>query len=855
MKRKLNSKNITFNYLFKVLLISLFTSFTSHSQILNNYQEKVYLHFDKADYASGDIIWFKAHVVDAKTNQPIVVSKILYVDLIDPLGKILISRVLEIDQGGAAGDFQLPINLLTGKYRIRAYTNYMRNFDAAYFFRKSIHISNLGPIEVDSITVNSIGTTSTKKKSDSLDFKPDLQFFPEGGHMVNGILNSIGFKAVGIDGKGISVSGSISDQNGAKIVAFNTLKFGMGILEFTPNQSKNYSAQIKYQGINYSYNLPKALPTGVVMHVENHKDVFEINLKSSLPEGIKGLVVIGKQGDDIVCRSEIQESGFKATVNIPKEYLDQGIVQFTVFDKNKNPQCERLVFVEKKEIEPKVTLVSAKNTYKKRELIELHLSLSSPLKPQANMSIAVTDNSVVQLEKNRLNIKSYVLLNSELKGTIEQPNYYFESKAPERKQMLNALLMTQGWRQYLWNNVPFDTLQKMKFEIEKGFTLSGTVYKFNNPNKTEHALVTLMTMNESTINKFEINTNDHGKFRFGPYAISDSITVIIKAKKTIAKDMVEKKGSNKPTTNYTIEMDTNEMPEVHNSFKNESVALGTTIYDSIDEATSVVNKNINIQYNERSRSRQNYDSIIKFEKGTIHLDEVVLKEEKTKSIALKLNEIREKKRDVLAKNPSHTLSFKELIHIPSNPLEALQGRIPGVKIVQQADLLSFKAYTRGYSDKRYMRTYLNGVFINDLSFIDSNNIDFIDVIKPPRSYIYGANGHFGVIMIYTKDAETEILIAEEKALHEKQPEFTRFMHPGYYHSKEFYSPVYTTNQTTEPDYRSTLYWNPNVKLNENGEAKILFYAADIATTYSVVLEGLTIDGVPFVQEISIEIKD
>jgi len=830
--------------LFIVLLMLI--TYTSYSQTPTNYKEKVYLHFDKSYYVSSDTIWYKAYVVNAKTNRPEVLSKILYVDLIDPLNKIISTRELRIEKGGAAGDFQLSTNMISGNFTIRAYTNYMRNFNEDYFFRKHIRMHNLN-------------TKKEKKHLNKIVIKPDLQFFPEGGNMVNGIINRIGFKVIGSDGKGLSVSGSILDETGIKIVDFNTLKFGMGSFMFMPNQGKNYTAHINYRGISYSYILLKAIDKGVVMQVRNDKDVFKITLESSLPEGIKGLVVIGKQGDDIVCRSELSKSGFNAIVNIPKEYLTLGIVQFTVFDKNSIPLCERLAFVETKENEPKINILSSKDTYKSRDLIELNILLESQFQDQehANMSIAVTDVSVVQKEKNGLNIKSYLLLNSELRGNIEQPNYYFESNGLERKQMLDVLMMTQGWRHYLWNDTKSDTLQKIKYEIEEGFTISGTVHKFYNKNKTTPAIVTLITMNKNTINNFKVHTNTQGKFKFGPYTILDSITVIIKAKKIKVKSESEKKRAHKSANNYTIKLDTREVPKIKNSPIEISTSEALESHNFIKNPSSLINKDVRVRYDKRSRNKYYNDSIIKVKKGTILLDEVTVIAEKEKTIEEKLEQVREEKRDILSKNPSHTIRFNELNYIPSNPLEALQGRLPGVQILRKPDG-TLGVYLRENSLKgEPAQIFLNGAPIKESSYINSNDIDFIDIIKPPKSYIYGAKGHFGVVVIYTKNGISETLLAEERLKNEKKPEITRFVHPGYYQAKEFYSPVYNTSNAKlkQSDFRSTLYWNPNVKLNKKGEGKIMFYSSDISTTYRVALEGVTINGIPFAKETFIEIKD
>ena len=107
-------------------------------------QEKVYLHFDKPYYAAGDDIWFKAYITAGPKHELSGLSGALNVELIDSRDSVKQSVKLPVIAGTAYGDFALSDTLEEGTYRIRAYTNYMRNFDAAYFFDKTITIGNAG---------------------------------------------------------------------------------------------------------------------------------------------------------------------------------------------------------------------------------------------------------------------------------------------------------------------------------------------------------------------------------------------------------------------------------------------------------------------------------------------------------------------------------------------------------------------------------------------------------------------------------------------------------------------------------------------------------------------------------------
>lgn len=191
-------------------------------------REKIYLHIDREVYSAGEDIWFKVYLVDANTHQSEAQSKVVYVNLLDPTNKITATKFIKITDGCGTGDFKLPFNSNQGEYVVQAYTNFMRNFDDAWFFRRMLFVNAL---QSDSIHINPGMTKATLSLPH---LKPDLQFFPDGGYMVDGMVNRIGFKAVGSDGKGIDLSGTILDNSGEKVLDFQSVKFGMGMLKFVP---------------------------------------------------------------------------------------------------------------------------------------------------------------------------------------------------------------------------------------------------------------------------------------------------------------------------------------------------------------------------------------------------------------------------------------------------------------------------------------------------------------------------------------------------------------------------------------------------------------------------------------------
>ena len=103
-------------------------------------QEKVYLHLDNTGYFQGERIWFKAYAVRTDHNRLGSVSKVLYVDLLNPFGEIEATQKVKLENGQGHGDFALDSLRTTGFYEIRAYTRYNANFDSTGVFSRVIPI-------------------------------------------------------------------------------------------------------------------------------------------------------------------------------------------------------------------------------------------------------------------------------------------------------------------------------------------------------------------------------------------------------------------------------------------------------------------------------------------------------------------------------------------------------------------------------------------------------------------------------------------------------------------------------------------------------------------------------------------
>ena len=195
------------------------------------FSEKMYLQTDKSFYLAGEIIWFKSYTVKANAQQLLSLSKVAYVELLNMDNKPVLQGKISLQEGIGNGSFFIPLSLPSGSYKIRCYTNWMKNNGADYFFDKDLTIVN-----------------ALKKSWDSVQIKKpgyDIQFFPEGGNLVDGITSVVGFKVTDENGKGIQTEGDIVDQNQKTVAHFQTQSFGMGRFTIVPSATDQYKVSIK----------------------------------------------------------------------------------------------------------------------------------------------------------------------------------------------------------------------------------------------------------------------------------------------------------------------------------------------------------------------------------------------------------------------------------------------------------------------------------------------------------------------------------------------------------------------------------------------------------------------------------
>jgi hypothetical protein len=852
-------------------------------------QEKVYLHMDKPYYALGDTIWFKGYITIGSRHQLSALSGSLHVDFITEQDSVIRSLKLPITSGMVVGAFALSDDFKEGSYRIRAYTQWMRNSGEEYFFDKTFTVGSVGnnivakasyqykdnnnkPILTAILSYTDddgkalaernvkyqivIGKTvvDTKvTKTDALgslrisiendkhvnlsgayirtiiedtdkqpivrDFpikanlaQSDVQFFPESGALVVGVSSRVGFKAVGIDGTGTVIKGTVVDEANKEVADIETLHAGMGSFLIRPEAGKTYTAKVSFaDGTTKSVALPKPVDDGYVLGVyQPNKDSILVRVGAS-PKMIaadQDVLFIAQVSGETIFATPVKIAKASTSIWLEKKSFPTGVAQFTLFDIAGQPLNERVAFVRSNDL-MELNLKTAKTTYKSKEAVAISLEAkdSKGVGVPGNFSVSVIDENKVPASDDIENsIFANILLTSDLKGYIEKPNYYFAKQGDDVDKALDNLMLTQGYRRFTWKNLANLNNAKPAFEAEGlGAKISGKVVTLGNkvlPGATVDMISLRAQINKTT------TTDANGRFLFDGILLMDSIKFAIQArngksdKVKILMDTVPRAriGLNPNFGDVSTDINSTLKAYLENIKKQDDIYEKTGQLDKVQRL-----KEVRIRAR-RAKAESNITPQGMFTVPEVSADRVVTFGESEADLCLNLS-------------------------------MCLQARLPGVKV--ESNL--------GYTTMTDLRgtplmLILDGRKIteaDEVSEILEGSVPPTDVAKillvrtnEAAKNRLGGDGS-GYVLIVTK-------LGTARKLY--NPSIANVSPKGFNKVREFYSPKYDITPSNQPDLRSTIYWDARIKTDVNGKTVFNFFNADAPGKYKVTVEGINAAG-------------
>lgn len=751
--------------------------------------ESVYLHTDRNSYWASDDLWFKSYLVTTSDTAN------LYVELISPWGEVLQKKIYLAADGLAYGDIHLPDTTSTGVYQLRAYTSWMRNFGDASFFKKDIVVWNIRDKEIQSVPY------SDKKE------KISLKFFPEGGTFIAGVSNKLGFKAIDENGVGVAVNGIVVDEDNTLVATFNSLFKGMGSFTMVPVVGREYKAIVNINEKEEVFDLPEFSTNGVAIGVESTNGE---NLTISINDRINdertsahSFFLVGQTRGNILFSSEVKTVDGQYGLRINKKSLPSGVLQLTLFDEALRPRCERLVFINHSDYLP-VTIEPDKDEYKLRELVELDIEslLQDSIPMLSNLSLSVfTAESELGSDEYPSTILTHFLLESDLKGRIESPGYYFSKDDRRTRMALDNLMLTQGWRRFTWQNVINDSWEIPGIERQEAIELKGKVTTRFLERPLSGVTVSIF-LEDKDYAHFEQQTDSLGRFNFNDLYFTDLTSVLIR--------IPEKVGAR----NTWLEVDDEyaNSPEVaalpvNYRFKNDQKV--TTTYDISIKDSSLIQRKWHIS-------------------DTILLNDINIIGRKAIE---PFNDA-----SLIFPDPDKTVKINEDEDIWPDIYVFIENKLPGVYIDYSSDFGSAPSIRIGANTGSAL-LLLDGIPV-DSELIYTLPFTYFKQIDVQRiAYMFGLQGQNGAINFTSRG----IMLNQEVRLPDG---FFKTTLQGYAEYREFYSPDYEDQKhdIEKRDFRSTLYWNPLVWTNNEGVSKQYFYNSDQAGKVNIVVEGFTFDG-------------
>jgi hypothetical protein len=804
---------------------------SSPAEAFKLFFEKVYLHLDRSYYATGDDIWFKAYLVNAQSNAPINTSNNLYVELIDPSATIISRKVIRIDSAIGVGDFQLGDSIAAGTYRIRAYTNWMRNFGSHFVFEKEIQVTNIAEVNRNTYAAAKPPTSNKKVVSTAAAYK--IQFLPESGSMVEDVPTIVAFKAEDANGHGVEASGMIVSEKGDTVARFKTSYLGMGSFAFSPKAGNSYKAFVQYKNNSFiSATFPSALPNGYVMNVTSvDTSGFVVNISSNNatsqlhPTGVVNITA--RHAGKSYFKQQVTLKDGKATITIPANDFPAGIAYITLYDENNRPNCERLVYVEK--ANPlHVSLTTNKPAYKSKEQATVEVSVTDannqPVK--TSLSLAAVDESMDAPSSG--NIETHLMLESDLQGKVENAWAYFEKNNSNRLQQLDLLLRTQGWRSFLWRQIA-DTSIRISYLPEPGISISGTVTKPFTNKPMEGMNITLFAPGAKGDKIYLTKTNANGKYYLDGLPLYGIQTVRLNVGDGIGK----KPGAIKMDTMYSNPLPVASKPSytidttatsyfAHEAAKRSSIFKNSQWYNILPRVT-VTNKRTTDVLRDGSVittfgypeydfniTAKDYtyqtlrDFIVQKVPGAMYDEELegveFLSNGKRVRPIIRVN----KTEDVFGRLDYYSLSMEQ------------------VESVRVRHMVGSPSYTGN----------------NGADNGDNGNGEATATLRPA-----GGIRDFFLINLVIKPGNAD------QQLSKMNVDVT-----GYYESRMFYAPNYAKDDSTREDKRITIHWEPFIKTNANGKALVTFYNADPKGKIKIDVQGITPNGVPIVAKTEYEVK-
>lgn len=764
---------------------------TAIKSLQTNYaQEKVYLLFDKQDYIAGDNIWFKAYTLNG--YQPSLISTNLIVELYDKDKNLLNRKLVPIINGESDGTLNTKAEHEEGIYFVRAYTTHMTFFPEQFQYINQIKIFN---------------PNSKLKIVPNQNLKWNAKAHAEGGNFIQNQTTKFAVRLKS-DGKlpkkwrGIVFE---KDNPTNQLSTFENLDENVATFSLRAEEGKLYQVQITDdKGIQQIIDLPEPKKEGILLKVvRNSKDIM-IQLKSINQENpLLNHKIIGTINNELVMSSQIIKSIETASTLVPNEVLenDKGVLNITVFNENDQEIANRLLFINRNDLYKKPA-ITFETTTRPRELNTIQLESDQEI----NFASVIRD----QKENDEDNLLSAMWLSRDFTSNISNPAQYFKNNA--YSENLDALLISEKWKRFTWEDIIVGNIVKPDFETDKRYlSYKGKAY-MNGRELSDAELSIIYKMQDSPKNFATLSTDYEGSFEmnnlfyYGPMAMNYFLN----------------SENSKPANNGTLTISV--APNYKTKAYKAKLPATPYVLEEISDAAN--SKEIKKQYTYKRNIKIINDK-------SIRLKEVVVKAD-SKSKTIKLNE---ELSSGMFKNINETVI--DFVNEPQpiegyyNVVDFLAGRVAGLTVSNGIPKIRNAEVNIYLNEMKISPDNLNGINIRDIAMVK----------------VFKGSGLLGnAIAIYTKRG-SDAPIDNTPMLTNNLIQLGGYNNSLPYFSLDDYESLYSE---VPDDIRSTLFWNPNLYIEPGENTSIEYFNNDSPGNYKLTIIGFDEKGNPVFYEGKIE---
>ncbi len=745
-----------------------------------NYPEqKIFVHLDKNEYMAGETMWMKVYLTNAASHRPDTRSTNLYIELINADGEMTNLELMRLDNGFSHGDITLPDSISEGNYQLLAYTDWMNNFDEDFFFTKDIYIFN--PIEENFIRRRGVWKNRLFNWRLSRE-KEEMQFalFPEGGDLIAGLESRVAFKAANAPGSGVEAEGHVKDSDGTKITSFTTDHKGMGMFILNPEPGARYRVKVKFaNGDSKTMRLPDAVDSGFLLSANNNDDHIDVTVQTNFDPETLGLT------QDIYLLAQTRGRAYF----LEEARLDRRTWQVSI-PKNTLPTGITQIKLFNSEGQPVA----------ERLVFVNHGDIGSLDMLAHDIETNNDDDSVMQL--------AIGLDHDNTTGSYSMAVLDTEASSPDHRANLASEML-------LFSDLG-TAVEDPHYYLEHG-----------NPVVAYAADLLMMTQGWRRFDWEKILDDEFPELQYGfPRGISlggqvtprasdretgevDVELAVQKEEVNIYSTSTDRKG-NFLFTNLDYEGYIMATLRVEQPLDKRALRVDLASRDLDDTAYE---KNFNTR-KKRVTSRGDDWERVSQPKTVMESRGLLEPSRETVSIYRDANQI---------------IYFDDIRDQHRNIMDVLRTRVRGLRVVGGEIMLRGPSTFRGTNEPVFM---VDEVMVDRNSFLNVSlqEVERLAVISGPQSAILGSRGANGALLIYTRRGDAH------------RHESYEYLLKGFHEPSETFESRINTSRYTESGIDRTLFWKPEVNIDEFGETDVSFPVDDHIRNIRVIIQGIDENG-------------